>query len=174
MFLVFGRQVTPLHRTGGCGLGVRQGGCHPRDFFQAGVAADWLGIQAGDFEAIILGGVVRRGNLNAATCPEIIDGKVHLGRVDHADVDHVDASGAHAFDQGLGYRPAMRSHVMTDTHRLRITLSLAVLERLRSQELSRGAADFPCILLIDLAGINASYVIRFENGWIHLLISYRW
>ena len=72
------------------------------DFIQAGVLADGAGLEAGDLEAVVLGGVVGGGDLDAAAGAQVVDGEVDLRGIDHADVDDVGAGGEDAVDEGLG------------------------------------------------------------------------
>ena len=50
---------------------------------------DWASLVAGDFESVVLSGVVAGGGLYTAAAAEVIYGEVDLWGVDHADVDDV-------------------------------------------------------------------------------------
>ena len=55
--------------------GVQQRRGNVLDFLEAGVFADGLGVNAGDLEAVVLGGIVRGGDLDAAAGAQIVDGE---------------------------------------------------------------------------------------------------
>ena len=84
------------------------------DFVEAGVFADGFGFESADFEAVVIGGVVGGGDLDAAAAAEMVDGEVDFGGVDHADIDDVGAGGEDAFDKGLGHGRGAEAHVASD------------------------------------------------------------
>ena len=61
----------------------------------------WAGFQAGDFEAVVMGRVVRGRHLDAPARAQVVDGEINLRRVDHPDVDHVRPRRQDALDQRL-------------------------------------------------------------------------
>ena len=166
-FLYSGHRSRCSREPVGLPLVCSSSGRQVLDLLEAGIDPDGDGPFAGDFEAVVLGRVMGRRDLNAAAGPQVVDGEVHLGRVDHPQVDHPDAGGPNALDQGPCQRLAVRSHVPADTqgHRLRPP-ALIPLDQ-RRQKPCRGMPDLPRIFFVDLVGVYPPDVIRLENLWIH-------
>ncbi len=80
---------------------------------------------AGDhhLQAVVFGGVVAAGDLDAGAGSQEVRGEVEDRRGDHADVDHADAGRADAFDQGRRQLRAGEATVAADDHLCHAALS---------------------------------------------------
>jgi hypothetical protein len=140
------------------------------DVVEARVGADGLGLLAGDLEAVVLAGIVAGGDLHAAAGAQVVDGKIHLRGVDHADIDDVGAGGVHALDEGL-VSDGLWVRISRPTQMLwALARPRFVAVQHRPQELGRGMADLPGRLLVQLVGVKPriSYALKIE-GSIHQL-----
>ena len=142
---------------------MQQRGGDVFDVFEAGIGTDGLGLLAGNFKAVVLGGVVAGGHLYAAAGPQMIDCEIHLRRIDQADVDDIGAGSVHPLDQGSRQRGAVRAHVPADNDALGIGQPAIVAVYHRPQELGRGMADLPGGLLVKLLLIEPPNIIRLKN-----------
>ena len=102
MFFVVSGQVIFLYRAVSVALCVQQCHCDMLYVLEAGIDTDRPGVKAGYLEAVILGRVVRGGNLNTAAGAEMIDCKIHLRRINHPYINHICAGGVHSFYKGIG------------------------------------------------------------------------
>ena len=103
------------------------------------------------------------GHLDAAAGSQMIDGKIHLRRIDHADIDDVGARCVHPLDEGFGQCRTMGSHVMADTNALGIGQPAIVSVQHRPQKLGRGMTDLPRRLFVQLIRINPANIVCLEN-----------
>ena len=114
VFFVFVGQITAFDRAGSLTLGMKQGHRDMLNIFQAGIAADRFGVQAGYLESVIFGRVMRSRNLNAAARAKMIDCEIHLGRINHSYIYDICACGVHSVDESFCQRFAVRSHITAD------------------------------------------------------------
>ena len=150
----FGGQRAAAAQTFGDGL----------DLLEAGGRADRFGLRAGDFEAVVVGGVVAGGGLDAAGGAQVIDGEIDERRVAHAQVDDGKPAGANAFDQGGDQGGGTGAHVAADEDGVspRFERGAGSKPGRGGQELPGGAADLPGVLLIELVGVGGANVVSLE------------
>jgi hypothetical protein len=172
VLLVLSGQILSLKRSGRTALGMGHSQGEVLNVLEPGVAPDGDGAASGDLESVVFGGIVGCGDLDSAAGTEVIDGEVHLGRIDHANVNDTDARGPNPFDEGLGQRLAVRSHIAADDDGLGPGLPAFITRHQGRQKACAGTTDLPCILLSQLVGIKAPDIVCFENLWIHSLSSF--
>ncbi len=165
VFAVLRPEVFGFEFTGDAGGSDAEGRGDAFDIFEAGGGADGFGIRAGDFEAVVLGGVVGGGDLNSADGLFVVNGEVDEGGIDHADVDDVHACGSEAVDEGIGEFRGTGSHIAADDHGVFVGDALGVGDGLSGafEELSGGVADFPGGLFVEGVGVGGAHVVGFEH-----------
>ena len=164
---VFAPEILLLQGAGWIAFGVEQSRREVFDLLQAGIDANRNGSPAGDFEAVVLGGVVRCRHLDPTARTEVVDREVNLRRVDHPDIDHTDVGRADAFDEGLHQRLAVCPHIPTDTQRPSQPLPPIVALDQRGKKPRRRRPDLPGVLLVQLLVVNAPDIVGFEYLRIH-------
>jgi len=165
---VFLIQVAMLDRTFRFTESMQQGRGNMLDVLEASVGANGLGLLAGNLEAIVGSRIVRSGNLHAAAGAEMIDRKIHLRRVDHADVDHVGPGRVHPLDQGLGQRGTVLTHIMAHAQALGIGQPALVTPQHRTEKLGRRVSDLPGGFFIQLLLVQSSNIIGLEYAAIKI------
>ena len=82
--------------------------------FQAGVAADRLGMLAHQLHAVVTLGVMAGGDHDAAVGFQVAGGEVDFFGAAQAQVEHIGAGFGQALDQGSGQAWAFQAHVAPD------------------------------------------------------------
>ena len=123
----------------------------PLDLAQAAGLANGLGVAAADLHAVVLPGVVRRGQHDPAVRVQRIDREIQHRRRREPDVEHCRARLARAAHERLAELRGMRARVATDR------------EPPRSEETHRRVPDAIRELRIEFARHEAADVIRLED-----------
>ena len=125
------------------GLSEAEKGGDAFDVVESAGGADGFGLGAGDFEAVVLDGVVGGGGLDSADRIEMVDGEIDHRGIDHADVDDVHAGGADAVDEGFGEGGGTGPHVAADDHGVFEFYFFGGVLAAALEVLAGGVADFP-------------------------------
>ena len=143
-----------------CG-GNRAADQHVADLAEAGFAAERERLAAHHLDAVVLAGVVRRGDLRAAFEPLAGHREVqHVGR-HHPEVHDVAALRERPLDERGGNRGRREAHVARHADSSGAEIG------------DERAADLAGDLLVDLTGIHAPHVVGLENALVHVHVAPR-
>ena len=113
----------------------------------------------GELQAVVLGRVVRGGDLHAAGRAQVADREVVHRRRRETDVDHVEAGGGQTLDERRGERRRGGPHVARDDHALAAVGAIVLVE-----DAGEGAADPAGHRFVELARVDPANVVRLEDA----------
>src|SRR6185295_6579478 len=123
-----------------------------------------------DFKAVVVGGVVGGGGLDAAAATEVVDGEVDLGGIDHADVDDVGACREDAVDKGFAEGGGAGAHVASDDDHVHAGVGLGEAGEVHAEELGGGMAGFPGDVFVEGIRVNAADIVGFVDFFDHVVL----
>ena len=114
-----------------------------------------------ELQAVVLGPVMTRRDLDAAGCAELAGGEVVHRRRGETDVQDIEACRGQSVAERLGQRHAVRTHVAADDDRTGAFRALVAREL---DEVTEAHADPARQLLVQLSRIEAADVVGLENS----------